>query len=116
MDDETSYAASDPHLLGWVHVAQVDNFLRAHTVYGKHPLVGADRDRYVAQTAEVARRLGVLDPPTTEAELAAALAAYRPECVARPRPARRSPTWRSGRRCRRSRGARTWSCSPPPSG
>ena len=62
-----------------MHVAEVDSFLRAHTVYGKHPLRGAERDEYVAQTAEVARRLGVLDPPTTEAELAAALAAYRPE-------------------------------------
>lgn len=77
--DGTPYAASDPHLLGWVHVAEVDSFLRAHTVYGKRPLVGEERDTYVAQTAEVARRLGVVDPPTTEAELAAALASYRPE-------------------------------------
>jgi uncharacterized protein (DUF2236 family) len=79
MDDGTPYAASDPHLLAWVHVAEVDSFLRAHTVYGKEPLDRAGRDTYVAQTAEVARRLGVIDPPTTEAELAARLAAYRPE-------------------------------------
>jgi uncharacterized protein (DUF2236 family) len=79
MPDGTPYAASDPHLLGWVHVAEIDSFLRAHTLYGREPLTGADRDIYVAQTAEVARRLGVVDPPTTEAELAAALAAYRPE-------------------------------------
>ena len=79
MPDGTPYAASDPHLLGWVHVAEVDSFLRAHTVYGEQPLTGADRDRYVAQTAEVARRLGVVDPPTTETELAEALVAYRPE-------------------------------------
>jgi uncharacterized protein (DUF2236 family) len=79
LEDGTPYAASDPHLLGWVHIAEVDSFLRAHTVYGKDPLVGADRDEYVAQSAEVARRLGVVDPPTTEAELAAALASYRSE-------------------------------------
>jgi uncharacterized protein (DUF2236 family) len=79
LPDGTPYAASDPHLLRWVHVAEVDSFLRAHDVYGAAPLVGADRDRYVAQTAEVARRLGVVDPPLTEAELDAALAAYRPE-------------------------------------
>jgi len=77
--DGTPYAASDPHLLKWVHVAEVDSFLLAHTVYGKEPLDRAGRDEYVAQTAEVARRLGVLDPPTTEAELKATLAAYRPE-------------------------------------
>ena len=79
MDDGTPYAASDPHLLLWVHVAEVDSFLLAHTVYGKEPLDQAGRDTYVAQTAEVARRLGVVDPPTTEAELRATLAAYRPE-------------------------------------
>ncbi|MGZ4447930.1 MAG: oxygenase MpaB family protein [Nocardioides sp.] len=79
MADGTAYAASDPHLLAWVHVAEVDSFLLAHQVYGRHPLDQSGRDEYVAQTAEVARRLGVLDPPTTEAELRAALAAYRPE-------------------------------------
>ena len=79
LDDGTPYVASDPHLLGWIHVAEVDSFLRAHTVYGTEPLVGSDRDRYVAETAEVVRRLGVVDPPTTEAGLEEAMASYRPE-------------------------------------
>ena len=79
MPDGSTYAASDPHLLGWVHVAEVDSFLLAHQLYGRQPLDQAGRDEYVAQTAEIARRLGVVDPPTTEAELAAALEAYRPE-------------------------------------
>ena len=74
-----AYRASDPYLLGWVHVAEVDSFLRAHTAYGRHPLDPAGRDEYVAQAAVIARRLGVLDPPLTEAELAERLAAYRPE-------------------------------------
>nr|WP_221634548.1 oxygenase MpaB family protein [Nocardioides luti] len=84
MPDGTTYAASDPHLLMWVHVAEVDSFLRAHQVYGKDPLDQAGRDEYVAQTAEVAARLGVVDPPTTEAALAEVLAAYRPELRATP--------------------------------
>lgn len=79
MPDGTAYAASDPHLLGWVHVAEIDSFLRAHDAYGAEPLVGADRDTYVAQAGEVAARLGATDLPTTESELADALAAYRPE-------------------------------------
>ena len=79
LPDGTAYAASDPHLLRWVHVAEIDSFLRAHQVYGHRPLDQAGRDRYVADTAEVARRLGVVDPPLTEADLAATLAAYRPE-------------------------------------
>ena len=79
MADGSSYAASDPHLLLWVHVAEVDSFLRAHRAYGAEQLDQAGRDGYVAQTAEVARRLGVLDPPTTEAGLADVLADFRPE-------------------------------------
>lgn len=79
LPDGSSYAASDPHLLLWVHVAEVDSFLRAHRAYGAEPLDAAGRDTYVGQTAEVARRLGVVDPPTTERELAEVLARFRPE-------------------------------------
>ena len=39
----------------------------------------AGRDEYVAQAADVASRLGVLDPPRTEAELRSVLADFRPE-------------------------------------
>jgi uncharacterized protein (DUF2236 family) len=79
MPDGTPYAASDPHLPKWVHVAEIDSFLLAHQTYGARPLDQAGRDEYVAQTAVVAERLGVLDPPRNEAELQAALASYRPE-------------------------------------
>ena len=84
MPDGTPYAASDPHLLRWVHVAEAHSFLLAHQVYGARPLDQAGRDEYVAQIAEVGRRLGGLDPPTTEAELEEALASYRPELRATP--------------------------------
>jgi len=77
--DGRPYAASDPHLLKWVHVAEVDSFLDTHRRYGAHRLTPEQQDGYVADTARVARELGVLDPPTTVAELRAALAAYRPE-------------------------------------
>jgi uncharacterized protein (DUF2236 family) len=77
--DGRRYAAGDPHLLQWVHVAEVDSFLTAYQRYGSTPLTAAERDGYVADTARVARALGVIDPPETEAELADQLAAYRPE-------------------------------------
>ena len=73
------YAANDPHLLEWVHIAELDSFLAAHDRYGDTPLVGGDRDRYVADAAVVARALGVIDPPESEAALRARLAAFRPE-------------------------------------
>jgi uncharacterized protein (DUF2236 family) len=77
--DGRPYAASDPHLLRWVHVAEVDSFLATHQRFGSRPLDAGERDAYVADTARVARALGVLDPPESEAELADALAAFRPE-------------------------------------
>ncbi|GAA3799956.1 oxygenase MpaB family protein [Cellulomonas soli] len=78
------YRASDPHLLRWVHVAEVDSFVAAHRAVGAHPLTPAGYDEYVAQLATVAERLGVVDPPRTEAELAAQLDAYRPELAVSP--------------------------------
>ena len=114
LPDGTPYAASDPHLLRWVHVAEVDSFLRAHTVYGKRPLDRAGRDEYVAQTGEVARRLGG-DGPADDRVRAGRGARGVPPRAARapPRLARRSATCCSGRRCRWSPGRRT-ACSPPP--
>jgi uncharacterized protein (DUF2236 family) len=79
MPDGTPYAASDPHLLRWIHVAEVDSFLETYQVYGARPLDAATRDEYVAQSALVAERLGVLEPPRTGADLEAALEDFRPE-------------------------------------
>lgn len=77
--DGRPYSADDPHLLEWVHIAEVDSFLRAHQRYGARPLDQAGRDGYVADTARVARELGVAEPPETEAALAARIEAFRPE-------------------------------------
>jgi uncharacterized protein (DUF2236 family) len=74
-----SYRAGDPHLLLWVHVAEIDAFLRAHQAFGAHPLTPSEADRYVAQTAVPARLLGVVDPPGDVAGLREVLAAYRAE-------------------------------------
>jgi uncharacterized protein (DUF2236 family) len=77
--DGRPYAASDPHLLRWVHLAEVDSFLAAYQRYGAAPLDEAGRDGYVTDSARVAAELGVLDPPTTFAQVQAELAGYRPE-------------------------------------
>ena len=77
--DGRPYAASDPNLLTWVHIAEADSFLRAHTRFGAHPLDQAGRDGYVADLARIGAELGVPDPPRTEAELTARIASYRSE-------------------------------------
>jgi uncharacterized protein (DUF2236 family) len=85
--DGNPYAASDPHLLNWVHIAETDSFLRAHQRYGANPLDDAGCDAYVADTARIASALGAENPPRTTAELAEQLDAYRPELRGSP-PAR----------------------------
>ncbi|MFZ2502189.1 MAG: oxygenase MpaB family protein [Nocardioides sp.] len=79
LPDGTPYVAADPHLLAWIHAAEVDSFLTAHQHFGAAPLDPAGCDAYLADTATIARRLGVIDPPTTVAALTETLAAYRPE-------------------------------------
>ncbi|GAA2447379.1 oxygenase MpaB family protein [Streptomyces glaucus] len=74
-----AYHAADPHLLGWVHAAETDSFLRAHERFGARPLDAAGYDAYVADTARVAEALGVTDPPRDRRELTEVLDAYRPE-------------------------------------
>jgi uncharacterized protein (DUF2236 family) len=90
--DGRPYDATDPDLLRWVHVAEIDSFLRAHDRYGTNPLKGADRDVYVDQAGVAARLLGASDVPSTEAELAEALAAFRPDLESTPE-ARETARW-----------------------
>ena len=77
--DGRRYAAADPHLLTWVHIAEADSFLRAYLRFGAGPLTQAERDGYVADIALIGAKLGVPDPPRTEAELARRISAYRRE-------------------------------------
>lgn len=82
--DGRAYAASDPHLLTWVHIAEVDSFLRAHDRYGAEPLNSSGRDRYVKDASFVARGLGAAEVPETVAELNDLLMQYRPELQSTP--------------------------------
>ncbi|MFC3897788.1 oxygenase MpaB family protein [Lentzea rhizosphaerae] len=80
--DGRPYRAGDPHLLTWVHVAEVDSFLRCHRKYGEKPL--DSYDEYVADMAVIADAMGIPDPPRTTAELDAVLNSYRPELKGTP--------------------------------
>ena len=81
------YEASDPHLITWVHLAEIDSFLIAHQRYGRRPLDEAGCDEYVAQSSRIAIGLGGHEVPTTLAGLRSALGSYRPELRSTP-PAR----------------------------
>ncbi|NQD94103.1 DUF2236 domain-containing protein [Pseudomonas sp. CrR25] len=77
--DGRPYAASDPELLTWVHVAEVSSFLQAHLRYRNPHLSGADQDRYYAEIALVAERLGAIRVPRSREAVAAYLHTIRPQ-------------------------------------
>ena len=77
--DGRPYAANDPHLLHWVHLAETDSFLATHQRYGTDKLTAAEADRYVADSAVIAAKLGVVEPPRDVAMLREQLRAFRPE-------------------------------------
>ncbi len=86
-DDGRAYAANDPHLLHWVHLAETDSFLAAYQRYGSERLSSDEADAYVRDTAVIASKLGVLDPPIDVRMLNQQLRAFRPELRGTP-PAR----------------------------
>jgi uncharacterized protein (DUF2236 family) len=78
-DDGQPYDSNDPHLLLWVHCAEIAMFLAGYQRFGAQRLSAIDADQYVADMTRLARDLGVIDPPTNVKELRAALLRYRPE-------------------------------------
>ena len=95
-----NYRAEDPDLLAWVHATEVDSFLEAFERYRRRSWRSKDlitpnlaeptaavpaaglADRYVAEMATVAERLGVAEPPRSRAELSATIDGYRPVLAA----------------------------------
>ena len=79
--DGRPYAASDPALLTWVHVAEVYSFLQAHLRYRNPHLSGADQDRYYDEIALVAERLGATNVPRSRSEVHAYLHTMKAELL-----------------------------------
>ena len=67
LPDGTAYAANDPALLAWVHVAEAGSFLNAWRRYVEPGMTAGDQDRYFAEMAQVARALGADPAPSDRA-------------------------------------------------
>ncbi len=80
--DGRPYAASDPALLTWVHVAEVQSFLHAHLRYRNPDLSAAEQDRYYEEVALIAERLGATEVPRSRAAVATYLQQARGELYA----------------------------------
>jgi len=78
-DDGHPYDANDPHLLLWVHCAEISMFLSGYQRFGAQSLSDDEADQYVREMVPLASDLGVIDAPTTVAQLNAAVLSFRPE-------------------------------------
>lgn len=79
--DGRSYAADDPDLLVWVHVAEVRSFLAAYLRYCNPDLSGEEQDRYYDEVARIAEALGAIDVPRSRQAVQGYLERMRPELV-----------------------------------
>jgi uncharacterized protein (DUF2236 family) len=82
--DGRPYAADDPELVTWVHVAEMTSFLASSLRYGPTRITDADADAYFAESAPVAYALGARWVPTSRDEVAAYFLRVRPELYAGP--------------------------------
>lgn len=105
--DGRPFAASDPHLLRWVHLAEVDSFLTVYNRYGDQRLDANAQDGYVADTAHVGRALGVIEPPRRSRSSMTSSTPTVRSSRARPRPGPPPGSWCSTHRCRWCCGLRT---------
>jgi uncharacterized protein (DUF2236 family) len=78
LPDGTPYRADDPDLLLWVHVAESWCFLEAYRRYRDPLLPSARADRYFAEVAIIADRLGAAPAPRTRRDADTYLHAMRP--------------------------------------
>lgn len=78
LPDGTPYAANDPALLAWVHVTETTSFLAGWMRYAEPTMSEADQDRYFAEMAQMAKRLGADPVPRSRAEAAALIERMRP--------------------------------------
>jgi len=79
LPDGTSYRATDPWLLAWVHVAGAVNFLDGWRRYAEPRMSRADQDRYFAESGEVARLLDADPVPQTREQAERLIAEFRHE-------------------------------------
>lgn len=78
LPDGSAYSANDPALLTWVHAAEVQCFLAAYVRHVDPAMPAAAQDRYLAEMAPLAERLGATQVPASRAALAAYFAHIRP--------------------------------------
>ncbi len=76
--DGRPYAANDPELLDWVHIAEYLAIAAANRRFGVQPMSRDELDTYVAEVARVGEGTGVVAPPRSWVEINESLERHRP--------------------------------------
>lgn len=79
LPDGTPYFANDPRSLAWVHVTESLCFLDAYIRYRKPHMSLRERDRYVAEMAQIGRLLGADPVPMSYREAQQLVRKARPQ-------------------------------------
>lgn len=79
--DGTNYSARDPHLLKWVHLAEILSFLTAYRQHGDPSLPLFAQNQYIHEMAQVGQALGATELPNRLDEAQKMLLAYEPALV-----------------------------------
>ena len=82
--DGTSYSATNPQTLAWVHVTEAVMFLEAWLVHVRPDMPRDEQDEYFRQFALIARKLGADPVPETKAEAQTIFRELRKELRASP--------------------------------
>lgn len=73
------YAASDPHLLAWVHLTETRSFMQSFEDYRNEKISVKEKDQYFLEMKSLGERMGALDLPSTYNSTESAIRAYIPE-------------------------------------
>ena len=84
LPDGTPYAATDPRVLAWVHVAEATSFLAAYLRHVRPGMPGHEQDEYYRQFAIIARALGADPVPTDRNEAEAIFRDLRSDLTTSP--------------------------------
>ncbi|UYH55380.1 DUF2236 domain-containing protein [Qipengyuania sp. SS22] len=84
LPDGSPYAASDPRVLAWVHVAEATSFLAAYLRHVRPDMPGVEQDEYYRQFAVIALALGADPVPTNRAEAEVIFRELRGDLAASP--------------------------------
>ncbi|MCU1369455.1 MAG: hypothetical protein JWO77_649 [Ilumatobacteraceae bacterium] len=77
--DGRPYAANDPDLLDWVHIAEYLAIAAANRRFALHPMTRDELDQYIAEVAVVGEHTGVESPPRSWDEILRSLERHRPD-------------------------------------